>query len=174
MGVDCIDLYYAHRLDGVTPVEKTVEAMAELKREGKIKYLGISECSSDSLRRAHKVHPITAIQIEYSPFSLDIETEQIGLLKTARELGIAIVCYSPIGRGMFSGQLRSPKDFAEGDFRSMSPRFNEENFPKNLELVDKIAAIGKKEGYTAAQVVSTSQIYIVLDPFQLVHMADPF
>lgn len=152
LGIDCIDLYYAHRLDGKTPVEKTVEAMAELKKDGKIKYLGISECSSESLRRAHKVHPITAVQIEYSPFSLDIESEQIGLLKTARELGVAIVCYSPIGRGMLGGQLRSPKDFGEGDFRTFAPRFSEENFPKNLELVDEITAIGKKKGYTASQI----------------------
>lgn len=120
LGLPYVDLYYAHRLDGKTPVEKTVEAMKELQREGKIKYIGLSECSSESLRRASKVVHIDAIQIEYSPFSLDIESEQIGLLKTARELGTAIVAYSPIGRGMLGGSIRSPKDFEEGDFRKFA------------------------------------------------------
>jgi len=151
LGVDSIDLYYAHRLDGKTPIEKTVEAMAELKKEGKIKYLGLSECSADSLRRGHKVHPITAVQIEYSPWALDIESPQVDLLRTCRELGIAIVCYSPIGRGMMSGQYRSPKDFPEGDFRSYSPRFSEENFPKNLKLVDQIVEIARKKGVEPSQ-----------------------
>jgi len=151
LGVDTIDLYYAHRLDGKTPIEKTVEAMAELKKEGKIKYLGLSECSADSLRRGHKVHPITAVQIEYSPWALDIESPQVDLLRTCRELGIAIVCYSPIGRGMMSGQYRSPKDFPEGDFRSYSPRFSEENFPKNLKLVDQIVEIARKKGVEPSQ-----------------------
>lgn len=151
LAVDHIDLYYCHRLDGKTPVEKTVEAMAELKKEGKIKYIGLSECSSDSLRRAYKVHPIDAVQIEYSPFSLDIESSEIQLLKTCRELGVAVVAYSPIGRGMISGSLRSPDDFEEGDFRKFAPRFSKENFPKNLELVDKISAIAKKKGVTPTQ-----------------------
>jgi len=151
LGLPYIDLYYAHRLDGKTPIEKTVQAMAELKAEGKIKYLGLSECSSESLRRACKVHHITAVQIEYSPFALDIETEQIGLLKTARELGVAIVAYSPLGRGMLSGTLRSPKDLAEGDFRTYAPRFSEENFPKNLQLVDSITELAKKKGCTPSQ-----------------------
>lgn len=151
LGIDTIDLYYAHRLDGKTPIEKTVEAMAELKAEGKIKYLGLSECSSESLRRAHKVHPITAVQIEYSPFSLDIENPQIALLKTCRELGVAVVAYSPIGRGMLSGTIRSPDDFEDGDFRKMSPRFSAENFPKNLKLVDTISELAKKKGATPAQ-----------------------
>jgi aryl-alcohol dehydrogenase-like predicted oxidoreductase len=126
LGVDHIDLFYAHRLDGKTPVEKTVQEMKKLKQEGKIKYLGLSECDSDSLRRACSVEHIDALQIEYSPFSLDIENPQIGLLKTARELGVAIVAYSPIGRGMLGGQIRSPKDFEEGDFRTFAPRFSEE------------------------------------------------
>lgn len=125
--------------------------MVELKNEGKIKYIGLSECSSESLRRAHKVHPIQAVQIEYSPFSLDIEDPQIDLLKTCRELGVAIVCYSPIGRGMLSGTIRSPDDLDEGDFRRYSPRFSAENFPKNLKLVDTISAIAKKKGVTPAQ-----------------------
>lgn len=151
LGLDSVDLYYAHRLDRKTPIEKTVEAMVELKNEGKIKYLGLSECSSESLRRAHKVHPITAVQIEYSPFSLDIENPQIDLLKTCRELGVAVVAYSPIGRGMLSGAIRSPSDLEEGDFRKYSPRFSDENFPKNLKLVDTISELAKKKGVTPAQ-----------------------
>lgn len=151
LGLPHVDLFYAHRLDGKTPVERTVRAMAELKNEGKIKYLGLSECSSDSLRRAHAVHPITAVQIEYSPFALDIENPQIDLLKTCRELGVAVVAYSPIGRGMLSGTLRSPDDFEEGDFRRFAPRFSKENFPKNLKLVDQIAGFAKEKGVTPAQ-----------------------
>ncbi|KAK3673758.1 hypothetical protein LTR78_006311 [Recurvomyces mirabilis] len=151
LGLPYIDLYYAHRLDRVTPVEKTVEEMKKLKQEGKIKYLGLSECSSESLRRACKVEHIDAVQIEYSPFSLDIESEQIGLMKTCRELGVAIVAYSPIGRGMLGGQIRSPSDFEEGDFRKFAPRFSQENFPKNLKLVDHINEIAKKKDATASQ-----------------------
>lgn len=142
---------YAHRLDGKTPVEKTVAELKKLQEEGKIKYIGLSECSSESLRRASKIVHIDAIQIEYSPFSLDIESPQIGLLKTARELGTAIVCYSPIGRGMLGGTIRSPKDFEKGDFRTFAPRFSEENFPKNLELVDRITELAKKKGATPSQ-----------------------
>ena len=142
---------YAHRLDGVTPIEKTVEELKKLQDEGLIKYIGLSECSSASLRRASKIAHIDAVQIEYSPFSLDIESEQIGLLKTARELGTAIVAYSPIGRGMLGGKIRSRKDFEEGDFRLYSPRFSDENFPKNLELVDRITEIAAKKGVTPSQ-----------------------
>ena len=149
--LDQIDLYYCHRLDGTTPIEKTMEALKELKQEGKIKYIGLSECSSDSLSRACKVDHVDAVQIEYSPFSLDIESDQIGLLKTARELGVAIVAYSPIGRGMLGGQIRSPKDFEEGDFRTFAPRFSEENFPKNLQLVDRITEIASKKSATPSQ-----------------------
>ncbi|KAJ9661848.1 hypothetical protein H2201_006328 [Coniosporium apollinis] len=151
LGVDFVDLYYCHRLDGKTPVEKTVQAMAELQKEGKIKYIGLSECSSESLRRACKVVHIDAVQVEYSPFALDIESDQIGLLKTCRELGVAIVAYSPIGRGMLSGTIRSPDDFEEGDFRKYAPRFSEENFPKNLKLVDEISALAKEKGCTPTQ-----------------------
>jgi len=111
----------------------------------------LSECSSESLRRAYKVHPISAVQVEYSPWALDIEDPQIDLLKTCRELGVAVVAYSPIGRGMLSGTFTSPSDFAEGDFRKYSPRFSEENFPKNLKLVDQIVALAKEKGVTASQ-----------------------
>ncbi|KAK4549829.1 hypothetical protein LTR36_005130 [Oleoguttula mirabilis] len=138
LGLPYIDLYYAHRLDGKTPVEKTVEEMKKLKEEGKIKYIGLSECSSESLRRASKITHIDAVQIEYSPFSLDIESEEIGLLKTCR-------------RGMLGGQIRSPRDFEEGDFRKYAPRFNEANFPKNLKLVDQITEISKKKDCTPSQ-----------------------
>lgn len=153
LGLDSVDLYYCHRVDGKTPIEKTIQAMVELKNEGKFKYLGLSEVSSDTLRRAHKVHPITAVQVEYSPFALEIESEQIGLLRTCRELGVAVVAYSPIGRGIFSGTLRSPDDFEEGDFRRYAPRFSAENFPKNLKLVDQLSGIAKKKGVTPTQLV---------------------
>nr|POE85601.1 aldo-keto reductase yakc [nadp(+)] [Quercus suber] len=151
LGVSHIDLYYAHRLDGKTPVEKTMQELKKLKQEGKIKYIGLSECSSDSLQRACSVEHVDAVQIEYSPFSLDIESPQIGLLKTARELGVAVVAYSPIGRGMLGGSIRSPDDFEDNDFRKNAPRFSKENFPKNLQLVDTITAIAKKKDVTASQ-----------------------
>jgi aryl-alcohol dehydrogenase-like predicted oxidoreductase len=138
-------------VDGETPIEKTVEGMAQLKKEGKIKYLGLSEVSSDTLRRACKVHHITAVQIEYSPFALDIESKQIDLLKTCRELGVAVVAYSPLNRGMLAGALKSPDDFEEGDFRKFAPRFSKENFPKNLKLVDQLSAIAKKKNVTPSQ-----------------------
>jgi aryl-alcohol dehydrogenase-like predicted oxidoreductase len=125
--------------------------MKELVDAGKVKYLGLSECSSDTLRRAYAVHPIACVQIEYSPFSLDIERDDIGLLKTCRELGVAIVCYSPLGRGMLTGQYKSPDDFEENDFRRISPRFSKENFPKNLQLVDQLGVLGKKKGSTPGQ-----------------------
>ncbi|KAL9120984.1 MAG: hypothetical protein Q9187_002459 [Circinaria calcarea] len=148
---DAVDLYYCHRLNGDVPVEDVVQAMAELVKEGKVKYLGLSECSSESLRRAHKIHPISAVQIEYSPFTMDIEDPKIGLLKTCRELGVAIVAYSPLGRGFVTGQYKSPDDFEEGDFRRFSPRFSVENFPKNLKLVDQIAELANRKGCTAGQ-----------------------
>tara|TARA_R110002003_G_scaffold448_8_gene19873 strand:- start:13402 stop:14421 length:1020 start_codon:yes stop_codon:yes gene_type:complete len=151
LGIDQIDLYYCHRVDGETPIEKTVEGMAQLKKEGKIKYLGLSEVSSDTLRRACKVHHITAVQVEYSPFALDIESKQIDLLKTCRELGVAVVAYSPLNRGMLAGALKSPDDFEEGDFRKFAPRFSKENFPKNLKLVDQLSAIAKKKNVTPSQ-----------------------
>lgn len=127
--------------------------MVELKKAGKIKYLGLSECSAETLRRACKVHHIAAVQIEYSPFSLDIEDPKIGLLQACRELGVATVAYSPLGRGFLTGRYKSPDDFEEGDFRRVAPRFSKENFPKNLELVDRIAQLAKKKGWTSGQLV---------------------
>ncbi|CAO2658756.1 Nn.00g064790.m01.CDS01 [Neocucurbitaria sp. VM-36] len=151
LGIKQIDLYYCHRVDQKTPIERTVGAMAELKKEGKIKYLGLSEVSSETLRRAYKVHPISAVQVEYSPFALDIESKQIDLLKTCRELGVAVVAYSPLNRGMLTGALKGPEDFEEGDFRSGAPRFSAENFPKNLELVDRIKEVAAKKEVTPSQ-----------------------
>jgi len=151
LGLPYVDLYYCHRVDGKTPIEKTVRAMAELKERGKIRYLGLSEVSSETLQRACKVHHIDAVQIEYSPWALDIENPDIALLQTARELGVAIIAYSPIGRGMLSGTIRSPDDLEDGDFRKFSPRFAKENFDKNLVLVDRIADLAKKKGVTSTQ-----------------------
>ncbi|OAG07602.1 aldo-keto reductase, putative [Paraphaeosphaeria sporulosa] len=153
LGLPSVDLYYVHRLDRKTPIEKTVQALVELKNEGKIKYLGLSECSSESLRRAHAVHPITAVQVEYHPMALEIESEQIDLLRTARELGVAVVAYSPLSRGMFTGAYKSPDDFEEGDFRKHAPRFSKENFPKNLKIVDQFTALAKKKGIATGQLV---------------------
>ncbi|KAH9203366.1 NADP-dependent oxidoreductase domain-containing protein [Leptodontidium sp. 2 PMI_412] len=151
LGVETIDLYYCHRVDKETPIEKTVKAMAELKSEGKIKYIGLSEVSSKTLRRACKVTHVDAVQIEYSPFCTEIENPKISLLKTCRELGVATIAYSPLGRGMLTGAYKSPDDFEEGDFRLYSPRFSAENFKKNLKLVDGIVAIAKKKNCTPAQ-----------------------
>ncbi|KAF2872429.1 aldo/keto reductase [Massariosphaeria phaeospora] len=152
LGLPTIDLFYVHRVDYKTPIEKTMQALVELKNEGKIRYIGLSEVSSSTLRRAHAVHPVTAVQFEYSPFSLEIENESgTNLLATARELGVAIVAYSPLGRGFFTGALRSPENFAADDFRRMLPRFNEENFPKNLKLVDQMKEIAQKKGVTVGQ-----------------------
>jgi aryl-alcohol dehydrogenase-like predicted oxidoreductase len=120
-------------------------------RAGKVKYLGLSECSAETLRRAQKVHPIAAGQIEYSPFTMDTEDPNIALLKTCRELGVATVAYSPLGGGFLTGQYKSPADFEEGDARVNWPRFSAENFPKNLKLVDQIAELAKKKGCTAGQ-----------------------
>ncbi|EMD97667.1 hypothetical protein COCC4DRAFT_201204 [Bipolaris maydis ATCC 48331] len=146
-----VDLYYCHRVDQKTPIELTVKAMADLVSSGKVKYLGLSEVSSDTLRRAHKVHPIAAVQVEYSPFSLEIENEQTNLLKTCRELGVAVVAYSPLNRGMLTGAVKSPDDFDETDFRRMMPRFSKENFPKNLKIVDRIVDIAKAKSVTPGQ-----------------------
>ncbi|KAI6107601.1 NADP-dependent oxidoreductase domain-containing protein [Pisolithus croceorrhizus] len=157
LGVETIDLYYLHRPDSEVPIEVTIGAMAEFVKAGKVKYLGISECSASTLRRAHAVHPITALQVEYSAFTLDIEDPKIGLLRTARELGITIVAYAPIGRGLITGQYKSPDDFAEDDFRRLVPRcglflYSKEKFPNILKLADKLKEVGQRHDATAAQV----------------------
>ncbi|KAJ6632596.1 NADP-dependent oxidoreductase domain-containing protein [Mycena sp. CBHHK59/15] len=152
LGVDRIDLYYQHRIDPKTPIEITVGAMAELVKEGKVKYLGLSECSAKALRRAHAIHPISALQIEYSPFVLDIEDPKIALLETARELGVTIVAYSPLGRGLLTGQYKSPEDFDRDDFRRIIPKYSAENFPKILDVVSRLKKIGEKHNATAGQV----------------------
>lgn len=152
LGVDHVDLYYLHRADSTVPIEHTVGAMAELVKAGKVKYLGLSEISASTLRRAHAVHPISAIQVEYSPFTLDIEEETIGLLKAARELGVKVVAYSPLGRGLLTGRYKSPDDFEEGDFRKLVPRYSKENFPNILKLADGLKEIGNKYNATAGQI----------------------
>ncbi|CAE6448947.1 unnamed protein product [Rhizoctonia solani] len=151
LGVDTIDLYYLHRVDKTTPIETTVGTLAELVKAGKIRYIGLSEPSPATLRRAHKVHPIAAIQVEYSPFVLDIE-QKGHLLETARELGVAVVAYSPLGRGLLTGQITSHADVPDDDFRKHIPKYSEANFPKIRSLVDKISEIGKAHSATPGQI----------------------
>jgi aryl-alcohol dehydrogenase-like predicted oxidoreductase len=148
---DRVELYYQHRVDPNTPIEKTIKAMAELKAEGKIKYLGLSECSARTLRRAHAVHPIAAAQMEFSPFALEIESEQTNFLTTARELGVKIVAYAPLGRGFLTGSITSRSDFDEGDNRLSHPRFAEENFEGNLRLVQSLAQIAREKNTTPSR-----------------------
>lgn len=178
LGVDTIDLYYCHRVQREVPIEKTIAAMVELKKsvrihivgccsvehehvhcqlssdvcsEGKIRYLGLSEVSGATLRRAHAVHPITAVQVEYSPFILDIEEPHSDLLATCRELGVAVVAYSPLGRGLLTGQIKSLDDLTD-PYRKNIPRFTGDNFPKILEVVKKLGAFGSRLSATASQV----------------------
>ncbi|KAK3905225.1 NADP-dependent oxidoreductase domain-containing protein [Staphylotrichum tortipilum] len=148
---DYIDLMYCHRISGKTPVEDIIETLKEFVESGQIRNIGLSECGADTLRRASTVHPIAAYQIEYSPFSMDIERAPLSLAKTCRDLGIAIVAYCPLGRGMLTGQYTSPADFAEGDFRRAVPRFSEENFPRNMKLVEEIKKIAERKGCTPGQ-----------------------
>ena len=148
LGVDVIDLYYQHRVDTSLPVEETWGAMSELVAAGKVRHLGISEAAPATIRRAHAVHPITALQSEYSLFTR--EPEDV-ILTTIRELGIGFVPYSPLGRGFLSGTITSPDQFGEADFRRHSPRFQGENFARNLAVVDKVAELAEKKGITASQ-----------------------
>ena len=150
LGVDCIDLYYQHRLDPKVPIEETVGAMAQLVREGKVLYLGLSEAGPETIRRAHAVHPITALQSEYSLWSREPENDDV--LPTVRELGIGFVAYSPLGRGFLTGQIRSPEDLSPDDWRHTHPRFQGENFKKNLELVERLEEIAKAKNATSAQI----------------------
>lgn len=148
LGVDHIDLYYQHRVDPDTPIEETIQAMADLVKEGKIRYIGMSEAAPETIRRAAKVHPITALQTEYSLWSRDPEDE---LLDTVRELGIGFVAYSPLGRGFLTGRFQKPEDLPEDDFRHNHPRFQGENFRKNLELVERVKQIAEDKDVTAGQ-----------------------
>jgi aryl-alcohol dehydrogenase-like predicted oxidoreductase len=148
LGIDTIDLYYQHRVDPNVPIEDTVGEMARLKDEGKVRYLGLSEAAPQTIRRAHSTHPITAVQTELSLWSRDSEAE---VIPTVRELGIGYVAYSPLGRGFLTGQFKSPDDFAEDDFRKNHPRFQGENFQKNLDLVGEVERMAQEKGCTTAQ-----------------------
>ena len=148
LGVDTIDLYYQHRVDKTVPIEDTVGAMAELVQAGKVRFLGLSEASAATIRRAHAVHPISALQSEYSLWSRDPEGE---ILDTLQELGIGFVPYSPLGRGFLTGQFRTPEDIPEGDYRRSAPRFQGENFTQNLQLVNAVKAMASEKGATPGQ-----------------------
>lgn len=148
LGVDVIDLYYQHRVDPATPIEETVGAMAELVRAGKVRYLGLSEASAETIRRAHAVHPIAAVQSEYSLWTRDPETN---VLQTCRELGIGLVPYSPLGRGFLTGQIKRFEDLPPDDYRRQSPRFQGENFQQNLDLVQRVTQIAHEKHCSAAQ-----------------------
>lgn len=149
LGTDRIDLYYLHRVDPQVPIEETVGAMAELVAAGKVRHIGLSEAAAGTIRRAHAVHPLAAIQMEYSLWTRDIETD---ILPLARDLGIGVVPYSPLGRGFLSGSLTSPDDLDEDDWRRSNPRFQGENFQRNLELVEQVKEIARERGATPAQV----------------------
>ena len=149
LNTDYIDLYYLHRLDKNTPIEETIEAMAELVKEGKIGYIGLSEVSSETVKRAHAVHPITAVQTEYSLFERTVEER--GVLETLKELGIGFVAYSPLGRGFLTGQIKTIEDLPEDDFRRAIPRFQEAYFHKNIELVQAIEAMAEEKSVNASQ-----------------------
>lgn len=148
LGIDYIDLYYQHRVDPQVPIEETVGAMAELVHQGKVRYLGLSEASAATIRRAASVHPISALQSEYSLWSREPEDE---ILPTIRELGIGFVAYSPLGRGFLSGNITSPEDFSADDYRRNAPRFQGENFYKNLQLVERVKEIAAEKGVTGGQ-----------------------
>lgn len=149
LGIDRIDLYYLHRVDPEVPIEETVGAMAELVEQGKVRYLGLSEAAPETIRRAYDEHPITALQTEYSLWTRDPED---AILDTVRDLGIGYVAYSPLGRGFLTGRFQTPDDFPEDDYRRHSPRFQGENFYKNLELVKQVEDMAKDKGVTPAQI----------------------
>ena len=148
LGVEVVDLYYQHRVDPNTPIEETVEAMAKLVGQGKVRFLGLSEASAENIRRAHAVHPITALQSEYSLWTRDPEDE---VLDVCRELGIGFVPYSPLGRGFLSGKIRKPEDLPDDDYRRTTPRFQGENFQRNLDLVERVSEIAREKRCTPAQ-----------------------
>ena len=148
LGTDHIDLYYQHRVDPNTPIEETIGALAELVAEGKVRHIGLSEAGPETIRRAHAVHPVAALQTEYSLWTRDVEAEILPLL---RELGIGFVPYSPLGHGLLTGQIRTVDDFTDDDWRKTNPRFTGENFQRNLRIVDEVKAIGAEIGATPAQ-----------------------
>jgi aryl-alcohol dehydrogenase-like predicted oxidoreductase len=148
LGIEVIDLYYQHRVDPSTPIEETIGAMAELVSEGKVRYLGLSEAAPQTIRRAHMVHPISAVQTEYSLWSRDVEDK---ILPTCRELGIGFVAYSPLGRGFLTGRIKQIEDLSADDYRRCSPRFQGENFQKNLDLVENVRGIAAEKGCTPSQ-----------------------
>lgn len=149
LGTDYIDLYYLHRLDPKTPIEETVEAMADLVKEGKVGYIGLSEVSATTIKKAHAIHQLTAVQTEYSLFERSVE--EAGILDTLKELGIGFVAYSPLGRGFISGDIKSPDDFPADDFRKSIPKFQGEQFYKNIELVNEIKNLSEQKGITIIQ-----------------------
>jgi len=149
LGVDHVDLYYQHRVDKTIPIEETAGALKELVEAGKVKHIGLSEASAETIRRAHAVHPVSALQSEWSLWTRDPETN--GVLETVRELGIGFVAYSPLGRGFLTGRFRSPDDFEEGDFRRSHPRFTGENFERNLDLVERVHELAAAKGCTPGQ-----------------------
>lgn len=149
LATDYLDLYYQHRIDPEVPVEETIGAMAELVKAGKVRHIGISEASAETIQRAHAVHPLAAVQSEYSLWSR--EPEHNGVLDTCRRLGIAFVAYSPLGRGFLTGELKSPEDFAADDYRRFNPRFQADNFKRNLALVERVKALAADKGISASQ-----------------------
>jgi aryl-alcohol dehydrogenase-like predicted oxidoreductase len=149
LNVDHVDLYYQHRVDRTVPIEETVGAMKELVEAGKVRHIGLSEASPETIRRAHAVHPVTALQTEYSIWTRD--PDENGVLETVRELGVGFVAYSPLGRGFLTGRFRSPDDFDEDDFRRHHPRFQGENFERNLDLVERVQEIAREKRVTPAQ-----------------------
>ena len=148
LGIDHIDLYFQHRVDKSIPIEETVGAMARLVAEGKVRHIGLSEASAETVRRAHAVHPVAAVQTEYSLWSRDVEG---GILPTLRDLGIGFIAYSPLGRGFLTGMIRTPEDFAANDVRRQMPRFQGENFQRNLALVDRVKELAARKGISPAQ-----------------------
>ncbi|HEX6430685.1 MAG TPA: aldo/keto reductase [Niastella sp.] len=149
LNTDYIDLYYLHRLDPNTPVEETVEAMSDLVKEGKVRYIGLSEVGPETIRKAHKIHPLTAIQTEYSLFERQVE--ELGILNTLKELGIGFVAYSPLGRGFISGEIQHPEDIPADDFRRYLPRFQGEQFYRNIELLNEVKRMAQEKHITASQ-----------------------
>ena len=164
LGTDYIDLYYLHRLDTNIPIEETVEAMSELVKEGKVKHIGLSEVGSETIRKAHKVHPLTAVQSEYSLFERQIE--ELGIIDTLNELGIGLVAYSPIGRGFLSGEIQKPEDFSDDDFRKYLPKYQGEQFFKNVELVNEIKKVASEKNITTVFHSPEMRIFGILKNMQ--------